>query len=85
MTSTHREPRPHRYEILVRGRPSAEISSAFPALRAETRDGDTVLTGELADQAALHGVIAEVKALGLILLEVRRRPSQHPDTLEQPS
>ena len=34
----------------------------------------TVLTGTLADQAALYGVLAEIEALGLELLEVRRLP-----------
>jgi hypothetical protein len=33
-----------------------------------------VLTGALCDQAALHGVLAEIEALGLELLEVRRLP-----------
>jgi hypothetical protein len=33
-----------------------------------------VLTGMLADQAALYGVLAEIEALGLELLEVRRLP-----------
>jgi hypothetical protein len=33
-----------------------------------------VLTGPLPDPAALHGVLAEIEALGLELLEVRRLP-----------
>ena len=45
---------------------------AFPALRAETRGRDTLLRGAIADQAALHGVLAQIEALGLELLEVRR-------------
>ena len=44
---------------------------AFPALHAETRGQDTLLQG-IADQAALHGVLARIEALGLELLEVRR-------------
>ena len=44
---------------------------AFPGLQAEARSGDTVLTGALADPAALYGVLAELEALGLELLEVR--------------
>jgi hypothetical protein len=62
------------YEIRVRGRLGDAIRSAFPALRARTEDGDTVLTGVLADQAALYGVLAEAEALGLELIEVRRLP-----------
>jgi hypothetical protein len=47
---------------------------AFPALQARASGGDTVLTGPLPDRAALHGVLAEIEALGLELLEVRRLP-----------
>ena len=53
---------------------------AFPALHAETQDGDTLLQGTVADQAALHGVLAQVEALGLELLEVRRLPASRPPT-----
>jgi hypothetical protein len=54
------------------------IRSAFPALRAEADGGDTVLTGVLADQAALYGVLAEAEALGLELIEVRRLALEEP-------
>jgi hypothetical protein len=67
-----REPWPQRYQIRVRGRLGRTIRSAFPALRAQAEGGDTVLTGVLADQAALYGVLAEAEALGLELIEVRR-------------
>ncbi|WP_196807484.1 hypothetical protein [Candidatus Solirubrobacter pratensis] len=49
---------------------------AFPALRAETRGTDTVLSGTLPDHAALYGVLAQLEALGLGLLEVRRLPDR---------
>jgi hypothetical protein len=48
---------------------------AFPGLDADTNLGDTVLAGALPDQAALYGVLDEIEALGLELLEVRRFPS----------
>jgi hypothetical protein len=51
------------------------IRSAFPALKARASGADTVLTGPLPDPAALHGVLAEIEALGLELLEVRRLPT----------
>jgi hypothetical protein len=54
------------------------IRSAFPALRARTEDGDTVLTGLLADQAAVYGVLAEAEALGLELIEICRLPPEEP-------
>lgn len=71
---THRDPQPQRYEICVRGRLGETIRSAFPALHARAHGDVTVLTGTLADQAALYGVLAEAEALGLELIEVRRLP-----------
>ena len=61
-----------RYEIRVRGRLGRTMLAAFPALRAQPDGQDTVLTGTVADQAALYGVLAQIEALGLELLEVRR-------------
>jgi hypothetical protein len=49
------------------------LLEAFPGLQAEAQQGDTVLAGAMPDQAALHGVLAQVEALGLELLEVRRQ------------
>lgn len=37
-----------------------------------TEDGDTVLTGPVADQAALHGLLKKVRDLGLLLISVNR-------------
>ena len=73
-----RESGPSRYQIRVGGRLGQTIRSAFPALRARADGGDTVLTGVLADQAALYGVLAEAEALGLELIEVRRLPLDEP-------
>ena len=73
-----RESQAQRYQIRVRGRLGQTIRSAFPTLRAQVDGGDTVLTGVLADQAAVYGVLAEAEALGLELIEVRRLPSGEP-------
>lgn len=59
------------YEIRVRGRLGATVLGAFPTLRAQWRGPDTVLQGALPDQAALHGVLAQIERLALELLEVR--------------
>ena len=67
-------PRPQRYQIRVAGRLGQIICSAFAAFQARAEGGETVLTGVLADQAALYGVLAEAEALGLELIEVRRLP-----------
>jgi hypothetical protein len=46
-------------------------------------DGVTVLTGPVADQAALHGLLKRVRDLGLSLLSVNQVPSQEPPTQTQ--
>jgi hypothetical protein len=69
---------PRLYRIRVRGVLGETILSAFPALRSRAEDGDTVLTGVLADQAAVYGVLAEAEALGLELVEVCRLPPEEP-------
>jgi hypothetical protein len=61
------------YEIRVRGLLGETVLCAFPTLHADTRGTETVLVGAIPDQAALHGVLAQIEALGLELLEVRRR------------
>jgi hypothetical protein len=65
---------PDRYRIRVRGHLGEMMRSAFPGLQAETSGSDTVLTGPLADRAALHGMLGQIEALGLELLEVLRLP-----------
>jgi len=59
--AVQREAWPQRYQIRIRGRLGQTMCSAFPALRAQAEGGDTVLTGVLADPAALYGVLAEAQ------------------------
>ena len=67
------DPTPARYRIRIHGHLGATTLSAFPALASHHHGADTVLTG-LLDRSALYGVLAEVDALGLDLLEVRQLP-----------
>jgi hypothetical protein len=62
------------YEFRIRGHLGARILGAFDGLQAETNGQDTLLRGAVQDQAALHGVLAQIEALGLELVEVRRLP-----------
>jgi hypothetical protein len=64
-----------QYEIRVRGRLSPALLARFDGLQAKVEPVETLLHGPVADQAALHGVIHLVNALGLELLEVRRLPT----------
>jgi hypothetical protein len=62
---------PALYVIRVDGHLGAMALSAFPAMAPQQKGTHTVLTGWL-DQSALYGVLAEMEALGLVLLEVRQ-------------
>jgi hypothetical protein len=69
------------YEIRIKGRVGAELTSAFEGLQADVKPVETVLHGEIVDQAALHGVLDRVAALGLELIEVRRLPDADSEPL----
>ena len=60
------------YEFRIRGVLGDTLLSAFPGLRAEVQEGETLLAGPLPDQAALHGVLTHIEQLGLELLDVHR-------------
>ena len=62
---------PGLYEIRIKGRLGATALSAFPAMVPEMKDRETVLTGRIEDPSALYGVLAQIEALGLELLELR--------------
>ena len=64
---------PVRYEFRVRGLLSEALLGAFPSLHAQADGAETVLAGGLPDQAALYGVLSQIEAFGLELLEVRRQ------------
>ena len=62
---------PAPYMIRINGHLGATVLSAFPAPAPRHHGADTVLTG-LLDQSALYGVLAEIEALGLDLLEIQK-------------
>ncbi len=65
-------PRGSTYEITVAGHLDEHWSGRLGGLRVVHRgDGTTVLRGCLVDQAELHGVIAGLRDLGVVLLELR--------------
>jgi hypothetical protein len=65
------DPAPAMYLIRINGHLGATVLSAFPGLIPRQHGAHTVLTG-LLDQSALYGVLGEIEALGLDLLEVRQ-------------
>src|SRR3954467_12497925 len=60
------------YTIRIRGRLGPTALSAVPSMASEVEGGETVLTGLFEDRSALFGVLAQIEALGLELLELRR-------------
>jgi hypothetical protein len=61
------------YQIRIKGHLDNSWSEWFEGLRmAYEQDGTTVLTGPVADQPALHGLLIKIRDLGLPLLSVNR-------------
>jgi hypothetical protein len=60
-----------RYEIRVKGILDQRWTGWFEDLQVSTDGEETVLSGPLADQAALHGLLGKVRDLGLFLISVR--------------
>lgn len=66
---------PDRYEIRIAGHLSPQWMDWFEGLTVSLdEDGSTLLTGPVADQAALHGLLKKIRDLGMILISVNRVP-----------
>jgi hypothetical protein len=67
------------YWIVVRSELSDKYAVAFEGMEMETKDGDTILTGEVIDQPHLYGILDRINGLGLKLLSVQALPEDaHP-------
>ena len=61
------------YQIKIKGHVGSQWTDWFQGLSITLEDnGDTLLTGPVVDQAALHGLLRKVRDLGLILISVCR-------------
>jgi len=62
---------PMLYQIRIKGQLDSQWTDWFEGLTiTQEEDGDTLLTGPLVDQAALHGLLKKVRDLGLPLVSV---------------
>ena len=62
---------PMIYQIRIKGHLSGQWTDWFGGLSITLQDnGDTLLTGPVVDQAALHGLLRKVRDLGIPLLSV---------------
>ena len=72
MTTQHNSHTPARYRIKVKGHLGRSWSEWFEDMAISSNGGETILTGPVADQAALHGLLIRIRDLNLTLLSVKR-------------
>ena len=73
------------YAIRVSGRLSDALVSAFPTMRHQPLPVQTLLWGDLPDQAALQGVLDHLDELGVEILEVNQLPDRADQEAEHPA
>lgn len=74
------------YEIRVKGHLDGHWSEWFDGLEiTNLENGEAMLSGEIVDQAALHGVLAKVRDLNLALVAVSSVGPQRQDPAIRPS
>ena len=72
---------PTIYQIRIGGRLGEQWTVWFEQMTlTQTQDGDTILTGPVVDQTALHGLLRKVRDLGLPLISVTRLKSDATDS-----
>lgn len=68
--------KPQVYQIMVKGHLDSKWSDWFDGLAiCPQDDGQTILTGPVIDQPALHGMLAKICNLGLPLIQVQQMES----------
>jgi hypothetical protein len=71
------------YRIVVRSELSDRYAVAFEGMKMETKDRETILTGEVIDQPHLFGILDRINALGLELLSVPALPEDAHQSAER--
>jgi hypothetical protein len=80
MSELQHEPAGEIYEIKLKGHLDESWADWFDGMAfTHECDGTTTLTGEIIDQAALHGLLKKIRDLGLPLLSINR---VEPDQLD---
>ena len=59
------------YEIQVKGYLDARWNELFDGMNIARQDNITTISGVVADQAALHGLLARVRDYGLVLISIK--------------
>lgn len=70
---------PGFYQIRLKGQLDSQWTEWFEGMSITLEeDGNTLLTGPVIDQAALHGLLKKIRDLGLTLVSVNQVPPQEP-------
>jgi hypothetical protein len=72
MTKPHKSQSPAQYRIKLKGRLDNSWSESFEGMAFSWECGETILTGQVADQAALHGLLNRIRDMNLVLLSVEQ-------------
>ena len=68
------------YEIRLKGHLDSRWAAWFDGLSlTNDRDGTTVISGPVVDQAALHGLLHKVRDVGIPLLSIAQVDPDEPD------
>jgi hypothetical protein len=60
------------YEIQVKGYLDARWHEMFDGMSIASQHNVTTISGEVADQATLHGLLARVRDYGLVLISINQ-------------
>ena len=64
---------PIQYAILIKDQMTPSLSKLFDGFTVtQTASGETLLTGPVVDQSALHGLLAKIRDLNLTLISVNQ-------------
>ena len=74
---------PAYYEIRVEGLLDSHWEAWFSGLQFKSDGAQTVISGGLPDQPALHGLLAKIRDLGLCLISVRQLDPDEPGRTDQ--
>jgi hypothetical protein len=73
MTNSHEFDQPSAYQIRLKGILDPSWSDWFDGLIISVDGQDTILTGYVTDQSALHGILAKINDLGFPLISVNKQ------------
>lgn len=63
---------PVMYQIRVKGVLDSRWTTWFEGLTITTEEDETIITGSVSDQSALHGLLSKIRDLGLPLVSINR-------------